>query len=1151
VNGDAELHTLREVFDVEMSRIQICRNRHRRTERDEDPRSTLVGLALSGGGIRSATFALGVLQRLHEMGLLPIFDYLSTVSGGGFIGGWWSAWLSRRGFNASHVRDPVALATKLIADDLAVDPTELRQRLDEVADAGQVGHSSPAEAERALEDALVAQLNRIRERPNLGEHPLFQRDDRDRHRDTGSVIVSRLAAATRDDVLRRHADLLFKRYPGELPRVFPRAERVETHRASDYRAADRIAEGTQEASADPIHHVRLFANYLTPRKGLLSQDTWRAMAVASRNLVLTWLVLVPVLGAALLAVQLYFVVQSFSSKVATDFLLVANLGDVGTRVWERGAVAVRPLAFLFGQLVVLTAAWMWCNNAGSMSAQFLAVIGIAAILAGFAFAISVPATCAALADCARAWWMGSPMPPSDRVVLVLTIATAVALIVRCLLARPPRQALRAPSPAVGHSPSPGREVGRGGSLRAVISNRVTLYHAYVLRTLVVVGVAVAIAGFAPEAIDYALTIAAGLTVGAVGSALFTVLKAMPAAGHDHRDLGRPSLASRIVFALAPILVLLVLTSVAAWATRGWLVWSSEAPDDVHRLPVLTLVAAVAVGVCLIYAAYDVVADDARWLSIGFPLAVAVLGGLAVILLARMFLTLAWPAALAATSSRLAFAAGVGLCGVALVTAARRTRGRDWRVLSLGGFCLLAVVVLWAIAQLVALDPHRWTPTYAALVLFVISTAWVLIVGWMADPNALALHTFYKSRLIRAYLGASNRERRRSGRDINEPVPGDDVKLKDVDGPAAGGPYHLVNTTLNLVGGHDLVTAQRSAASFVLSSEFCGSSRTGYRKTSDYMGGELTLGAAVATSGAAASPNMGARTPSAALAMLLALFNIRLGLWVPTPDRLHWRKPQARLWPYYLLRESLLQTNDLSSYCYLTDGGHFDNTGLYSLVERGCRFIVLVDNGADPEPCFEDVGEAIRRCRIDFGAEIELDVVGFQKSSGYLVDGGTERHVAEVTLADGKAARVHYAIGKITYAPAHLRELGLSDVLATTGGTIIWIKPALTGDETADVKQYGLQNPVFPQQTTADQWFDESQFESYRALGEQSVTAVFETAVQAARDRAPDAGERPLAELDPPIVEQLFADVAPERRPERGPGWLATLLRVARGLGRKG
>src|SRR5215831_9522165 len=54
-------------------------------------------LCLSGGGIRSASFALGVLQALARLGLLFRFDYLSTVSGGGYIGSWLSAWRRHTG----------------------------------------------------------------------------------------------------------------------------------------------------------------------------------------------------------------------------------------------------------------------------------------------------------------------------------------------------------------------------------------------------------------------------------------------------------------------------------------------------------------------------------------------------------------------------------------------------------------------------------------------------------------------------------------------------------------------------------------------------------------------------------------------------------------------------------------------------------------------------------------------------------------------------------------------------------------------------------------------------------------------------------------------------------------------------------------------
>ena len=57
--------------------------------------SGLMGLSLSGGGIRSATFCLGVIQALAAADLLGRFDYLSTVSGGGFIGGWLTAWIKR------------------------------------------------------------------------------------------------------------------------------------------------------------------------------------------------------------------------------------------------------------------------------------------------------------------------------------------------------------------------------------------------------------------------------------------------------------------------------------------------------------------------------------------------------------------------------------------------------------------------------------------------------------------------------------------------------------------------------------------------------------------------------------------------------------------------------------------------------------------------------------------------------------------------------------------------------------------------------------------------------------------------------------------------------------------------------------------------
>jgi hypothetical protein len=238
---------------------------------------------------------------------------------------------------------------------------------------------------------------------------------------------------------------------------------------------------------------------------------------------------------------------------------------------------------------------------------------------------------------------------------------------------------------------------------------------------------------------------------------------------------------------------------------------------------------------------------------------------------------------------------------------------------------------------------------------------------------------------------------------------------------------------------------------------------------------------MATSGAAVSPSMGSKKPTAALAMLLTLLNVRLGYWSPTPNRDNWKMSQPRLWPFYLLREFLSQTTDVTSYCYLTDGGHFDNTGLYSLVERGCRFIVMVDCGADPQPsCFQDLGDAIRRCRIDFGAEVHLNL-------DPLIENKKQNATQYFVVGEIKYSREH---AKALCMKLDAKENSKKDIAARTG-TIIYFKPTILGKEDADVRQYSIENDFFPQQSTANQWFGEAQFESYRHLGQSYAKEAFE------------------------------------------------------------
>jgi len=258
--------------------------------------------------------------------------------------------------------------------------------------------------------------------------------------------------------------------------------------------------------------------------------------------------------------------------------------------------------------------------------------------------------------------------------------------------------------------------------------------------------------------------------------------------------------------------------------------------------------------------------------------------------------------------------------------------------------------------------------------------------------------------------------------------------------------------------------------------------------------------------------MGAQTPSAALAMLLTLFNVRLGYWAPTPNRGYWRAGSARLWPVYTIQELLSQTTDLQPFSYLTDGGHFDNTGAYSLIQRGCRFILIGDCGADPRPSFADIGELVRKVRIDFQTEIDIDLSDFLKAP-------PERH---------------FAVGTIHYSDAHLTSLGLKpeECPEERDGLLIVVKPNRTKGASADVLQYGFDNDDFPQQSTADQWFDEAQFESYRRLGEYCAEDLFRTPATAAFGDLTNTPP-PLAPLTEAQVTKFFEAVQREETNRRG------------------
>src|SRR6266478_5639717 len=116
--------SIQEVLEQELQQVETSRNlRLGKNPRRPSAQKSLIGLAFSGGGIRSATFNLGVLQALAEKRLLQAFDYVSTVSGGGYIGGWLMGWMHHQGIGIKEIEERLSTPPKLPVQ--ANDPPEV------------------------------------------------------------------------------------------------------------------------------------------------------------------------------------------------------------------------------------------------------------------------------------------------------------------------------------------------------------------------------------------------------------------------------------------------------------------------------------------------------------------------------------------------------------------------------------------------------------------------------------------------------------------------------------------------------------------------------------------------------------------------------------------------------------------------------------------------------------------------------------------------------------------------------------------------------------------------------------------------------------------------------------------------------------------
>ena len=902
-----------------------------------------LGLAISGGGIRSATFSLGILQALARRGILRHLDYLSTVSGGGYIGSWWASWIRR-------------------------------------------------------------------EQLNSAPHEKFQ------------SVVSELG-------------------------------------------------GKGDEEAPEITFLRMYSNYLTPRVSFFSADTWVVSAIWARNTLLNLAILVALFASIVLMVRgaglagFHFVWPDPNDELLWAPLCALPLAPmvilVGWNLWRNSTIALlsKPpdkrtgessdtlvICFCLFLLLAGIAYSFWLASAQSLFVDADLWSGVRANFFVLWPAYFVLQVCTRLYKCHLAkqkelhgrpslrWgdYIGALTPyvfgPAGAAFVTAALLRLLAFLFNGMQASdparpwfvlawgPPLVLLAFTVGMIVHIGLMGRDLPEAsrewlGRLRGWLV-------IYTVLWIIVIGISI----YGPYVIALigakTPTVIASLGVGWVASTAAGLF-----AGQSDKTSGKTDTSGKrsvsvleIVALVGPYIFMFGFMFLVAFGTHTVLVQNlNAAPRPPQQSKIEKYDLKVADGNIQLSREKQNISDTGfEWLLNRYW--------------AQMACTEFW---VSGTKDRWFFSGVAPLFGLLLVA---------------GG-----------------------------------------LLAWRVDINVFSMHNFYKNRLVRCYLGASRRLHRKPS-----PFTGfddfDDALLhKFRTSEGYYGPYPILNAALNVTSGGKLQYQDRQAESFIFTPWYTGFSAenvvneerlgdetektlSSYQKPAErsaeiagiagltralayrptkVAGGGVSVGMAMAISGAAVNPNMGYHT-STVVSFLLTVFNVRLGWWLGNALKKSFRNPGPPFGLWYSLQELFGMANADSNYVNLSDGGHFDNMGIYELVRRRCQYIICCDGEQDEDLTFGGIGNVIRKCRTDFKVDIDLPVAPLQKVNGL--------------------SSAHCVVGKIKYPDG-------------PNGYLLYLKATLTGDETTDIQEYHSRQPAFPHQSTGDQWFDESQFESYRKLGQ--------------------------------------------------------------------
>lgn len=360
-------------------------------------------------------------------------------------------------------------------------------------------------------------------------------------------------------------------------------------------------------------------------------------------------------------------------------------------------------------------------------------------------------------------------------------------------------------------------------------------------------------------------------------------------------------------------------------------------------------------------------------------------------------------------------------------------------------------------------------TQATVLVIVVVVA--VFVGYFVDLNETTLHRFYRDRLMEAFMPDVDGQGRPHGKDASKA----NTEYLCNMCRAAKGPYHLINAHLVLTKTDKKGVSRgmagrwriRGGDSFVFAPRFSGGNAAGWHDSAANKAlSKISLATAMAVSGAAVNPDAASSgvgpQRNRLFATLMALLNIRLGYWLPNPNRFSGRAHASA--PNHFnpgLVGVIDRLSPTGKFLEITDGGNFENLGVYELLRRKVRTILVCDATADPESAFADFQNLLSRAEADFGVTVTV----------------TPPPLASLMP---KPARGRFPLG-VPFAtePFVVGEIRYDDGCC---GELYYIKPAIFAGLRLHVLGFKGAFPAFPDDTTLDQFFDEARFEAYRELG---------------------------------------------------------------------